>query len=89
VTALLYVVMGWVVVLALPAFLAVVPWSTVGLLLLGGILYTIGAIIYALKWPDPLPRVLGFHEVFHLFVIAGSIAFALVIWYWALTFPRI
>src|SRR6266849_8768789 len=83
VTALLYVVMGWVVVLALPAFLAVVPWSTVGLLLLGGILYTIGAIIYALKWPDPLPRVLGFHEVFHLFVIAGSIAFALVIWYWA------
>jgi hemolysin III len=56
-------------------------FHAVGLLLLGGILYTIGAIIYALKWPDPFPRVLGFHEVFHLFVIAGSVAFALVIWY--------
>ncbi len=89
VTVSLYICMGWVVILALPAFLAVVPWTAVGLLLLGGILYTIGAIIYALKWPDPFPRVLGFHEVFHLFVITGSVAFAIVIWYWAVTFPRV
>src|SRR3984893_12462047 len=70
-TASLYVVMGWVVVIALPAFLAVVPWTAVALLLLGGILYTIGAVVYARRWPDPFPRVLGFHEIFHLFVIAG------------------
>ena len=88
VTVSLYICMGWVVILALPVFLAVVPWMAVGLLLLGGILYTIGAVIYALKWPDPFPSVLGFHEVFHLFVIAGSVVFAVVIWYWAVTFPR-
>ncbi len=88
-TASLYVVMGWVVVLALPAFLAVVPWTAVALLLLGGVLYTLGAVIYARRWPDPFPRVLGFHEIFHLFVIAGSVAFAITVWMWALTFPRI
>jgi hemolysin III len=58
------------------------------LLLLGGILYTIGAVIYALKRPDPFPRVLGFHEIFHLFVIAGSISMATVIWVWVVPYPR-
>jgi hemolysin III len=89
VTASLYIGMGWVVVLALPAFLAVVPWYAVATLLLGGALYTVGAIVYARKRPDPFPRVFGFHEVFHLFVISGSIAFASCIWIWALHFPRI
>jgi len=83
VTAGLYVGMGWVVVLALPSFLTIVPWYAVGLLLLGGILYTIGALIYARRWPNPFPRVFGFHEIFHLFVIAGSIAFAVAVWFWA------
>ena len=82
-TASLYVAMGWVVIIALPAFLTVVPWSTVAVLFLGGLLYTLGAIIYARRWPDPFPRVLGFHEVFHLFIIAGSIVFAIAIWLWA------
>jgi hemolysin III len=89
ITAALYIGMGWVVILALPAFLAVISWYGVSFLLLGGILYTIGAIIYASKRPDPLPRVFGFHEVFHLFVIAGSIAFATCIWIWALHVPRV
>jgi len=61
----------------------------VALLVLGGLLYTIGAIVYARKWPNPFPRVLGFHEIFHLFVIAGSVAFALSVWFWAVTFPRV
>lgn len=89
VTAALYIGMGWVVVFAMPAFLAVVPWYAVGTFLLGGLLYTIGAVIYARKRPDPFPNVFGFHEVFHLFVIAGSVAFASCIWIWALTFPRV
>jgi hemolysin III len=89
ITAALYIGMGWVVVLALPAFLAVLPWYAVAILLLGGVLYTIGAIVYARKRPDPFPRVFGFHEVFHLFVIAGSAAFASCIWIWAVTFPRV
>ena len=89
VTASLYVGMGWVVILALPAYLMVVPWIAVGFLLLGGLLYTIGAVIYARRWPNPFPRVFGFHEIFHLFVIAGSIAFAIVVWFWALPFQRV
>lgn len=88
VTAGLYVGMGWVVVLALPTFLTIVPWFAVGLLLLGGILYTIGAVIYARRWPNPFPRVFGFHEIFHLFVIAGSVAFAVAVWFWAFPIPH-
>ena len=81
VTTALYIGMGWVVVLAIPAFLAVVPWYAVATLLLGGILYTLGAVVYARKRPNPFPRVFGFHEIFHLFVIAGSVAFAACIWW--------
>ncbi len=87
--ALLYILMGWIAVLAMPAFLAVLPWSFVFTMLAGGILYTIGAVIYAIHWPNPLPRIFGYHEIFHLFVIAGSIAFTSCVWIWALTFPRV
>lgn len=89
ITTALYIGMGWVVILALPAFLAVIPWYAVAILLLGGVLYTAGAVVYARKRPDPFPRIFGFHEVFHLFVIAGSVAFASCIWIWALHFPRV
>ncbi|RPI59503.1 MAG: hemolysin III family protein, partial [Ignavibacteriales bacterium] len=41
-------------------------------LLIGGVFFTTGAIIYALKKPDPYPGILGFHEIFHLFVLLGS-----------------
>lgn len=88
-TAGLYVAMGWIVIFALPAFLSVVPWIAIVWLFLGGILYTIGALIYARRWPNPFPRYFGFHEIFHLFVIAGSIAFAVTVWVWALPFPRV
>lgn len=84
----LYISMGWVAALALPAFLAVLPWIAVATLISGGVLYTIGAVIYARKKPDPFPKVWGYHEVFHLFVIAGSVAFAACVWIWALPFPR-
>jgi hemolysin III len=84
----LYISMGWVAVLALPAFLAVLPWIAVATLISGGVLYTIGAVIYARKKPDPFPKVWGYHEIFHLFVIAGSVAFAACVWIWALPFPR-
>ncbi|HEV2236435.1 MAG TPA: hemolysin III family protein [Ktedonobacterales bacterium] len=89
VNAALYVGMGWVAVLAFPAFAPAVPWAALATLVLGGVLYTIGALIYSLKRPNPFPRVFGFHEVFHLFVIAGSAAFVVAIWAWALPFPRV
>jgi len=88
VLASLYLGMGWVAILALPVFIMKLPWTALATLALGGILYTIGAVIYARKKPDPFPNILGFHEIFHLFVIAGSVAFATCIWIWALPFPR-
>lgn len=87
-TATLYVGMGWVSVFALPAFLHALSWPPVLALFGGGVLYTVGAVVYARRWPNPFPRVFGFHEVFHLFVIAGSIAFAVMIWIWVVPFPR-
>jgi hemolysin III len=89
VLASLYVGMGWVALLAVPYFITQLPWTALTTLAMGGILYTTGAIIYARKKPDPLPKVFGYHEIFHLFVIAGSVAFTACIWIWALPFPRV
>jgi hemolysin III len=85
----LYIFMGWVSILVLPAFVESIGWGPVLLLMLGGLLYTIGGIIYARKSPNPFPRVLGFHEIFHLFVIAGSVVFATVVTVWVIPFPRV
>ncbi len=87
--AALYIGMGWVAVFALPAFLSLLPWQATGLLLLGGLLYTIGGVVYARRWPNAWPRVFGYHEVFHLFTIAAGAIFTVVIWAYALPFPRI
>jgi hemolysin III len=86
--ATLYVAMGWVALLALPAFLAQHLSLLAIVLVLGGALYSLGALVYATKRPNPWPAVFGFHEVFHLFVIAGAIVFAAAVWIWALTGPR-
>ena len=68
----LYIGTGWV---ALVAATEIVTWFALLpllLLALGGVLYTVGGVIYALRRPDPFPRVFGYHEVFHALVIAGS-----------------
>lgn len=85
----LYIGMGWISLAALPVILGSLPLMAVAMLMLGGVLYTIGAVVYGLRWPNPSPRFFGFHEIFHLFVIAGSAVFALAIWVWILPFPRI
>src|SRR5438094_589265 len=69
----LYVGMGWIAVVAVVPLVQSLPVSGLMWLVAGGVLYTLGAVIYAVKWPDPAPRVFGFHEVFHVFVLAGSI----------------
>jgi hemolysin III len=67
-----YVALGWVGVLAMPELFsgAGVAWAT--LALVGGALYTLGALAYATQWPNPAPAVFGFHEVFHVLVIAAA-----------------
>jgi hemolysin III len=82
VAATLYVAMGWVAIFVMPALLASLPPAAIGVLAAGGALYSVGAVIYARRWPNPLPRVFGYHEIFHLFVISGSLAFFVVIWRW-------
>ncbi len=69
----LYVGMGWMAVVAVVPLVQSLPVSGMIWLVTGGVLYTLGAVIYAAKWPNPAPRVFGFHEVFHVFVLAGSI----------------
>jgi len=68
----LYLGMGWVAVIAAPALLLAVPTGGMSWVLGGGLLYTAGALIYALKRPNLMPGVFGFHELWHLFVVAGS-----------------
>lgn len=71
VTSGLFVVVGWLVVAYLPEARASFDPTTFAFVVGGGVLFTIGAVIYATRWPDPWPRVFGFHEVFHLFIIFG------------------
>ncbi len=84
----LYIVMGWVALISAPVLIRLLPWEAIGLLVGGGVLYTVGALFYALKRPNPFPRVFGYHEIFHLFVIAGGTAFVVMIWGWVVPFPR-
>jgi hemolysin III len=71
--AIAYMTVGWVGVLAAPELFSAVGVPSAILLIAGGSLYTIGAIVFAFKWPNPLPRTLGFHEVFHLLVVAAAV----------------
>jgi hemolysin III len=67
-----YLVAGWQIVLGLPAYVAALTGGELALLAVGGALYTAGAVVYALRRPDPWPRVAGYHEVFHLLVVAAA-----------------
>jgi hemolysin III len=71
-SVVLYLGMGWVAVIAAPALYRAVPAEGMAWVLAGGLTYSAGALVYGLKRPNPLPGVFGFHEVWHLFVVAGS-----------------
>ena len=82
----LYLLTGLTGVIALPGLLAALPLAAIAGIVVGGLLYAVGGAIYALRRPNPFPRVFGYHEVFHLLVIAGGIAFGAVIWIWVVPF---
>jgi len=84
VAALIYLSLGWVAVVAFPGL-----WNSMGpggtlLVAAGGLLYTAGAIVYATQRPDPNPRVFGYHEVFHLLVVAAAAAHFTAVAFFAL-----
>ena len=71
-STLFYLFMGWIAVLIFPKLSSVLPTGAFAWIVIGGAAYTIGAIIYAIKKPDPIPNIFGFHEIWHLFVMAGT-----------------
>jgi len=82
----LYLLTGFTGVLALPGLLSALPPPALIGIVAGGALYAVGGVIYALERPDPIPWLFGYHEIFHLLVIAGGIAYGAVIWYWVVPF---
>jgi hemolysin III len=72
VTAVAYIAVGWVIVIALPEIVGEVGVLPALFFLGGGLLYSAGAVVYARQRPDPWPRVFGFHELFHALVIAAA-----------------
>ncbi|MGF1662038.1 MAG: hemolysin III family protein [Kineosporiaceae bacterium] len=70
----LYILLGWAAVWFLPQFHAGGGAAVLTFVVVGGVLYTVGALAYALRRPDPLPRVFGYHEVFHAFTVAAFAA---------------
>jgi hemolysin III len=84
VSATVYLTIGWVAVAAFPEL-----WSGLGptaalMLVGGGLLYTAGAVVYAVQRPNPSPAIFGYHEVFHAFVLAAAVLHFSVIAFWAL-----
>jgi hemolysin III len=79
-----YLALGWVAVVAMPQLFAQLGVAGGLLIVAGGLVYSAGAAVYALRRPDPVPAVFGYHEVFHLLVIAGVAAHFLAISLFAL-----
>lgn len=81
-SSLIYIAMGWICILAIGKIVAALPASAFGWLLAGGIIYTVGGIIYALKLPifDAKHKNFGSHEIFHLFVMGGSFCHYIVMY---------
>ncbi len=74
-----YLAAGWLVLPLIPQLIAWLPAQLLGLLLLGGVCYSLGGVVYATRRPDPFPHVWGFHEIFHILVIAGTASHAVVV----------
>ncbi len=73
VAAAVYLVAGWMIVLDLPAYVRALSPGELGLLAVGGGLYTAGAVVFGRQRPDPWPRVFGYHELFHACVVGGAL----------------
>ena len=82
-SSLIYISMGWLCVLAMVPLVASLPAAAFFWLVAGGVIYTIGGVIYALKLPffNARHRYFGSHEIFHLFVMAGSLCHFVVMFY--------
>lgn len=78
-TVSLYLALGWIALIGIVPLTRALPWEGLALLVGGGVVYSVGAVVYARARPDPWPRVVGYHGLWHVFVLAGAgLHFALV-----------
>lgn len=80
ISAVIYLLMGWMAVIVAGKLLPIMTMKEVVFLFSGGILFTIGAVVYITKFPDPLPGRIGFHGIFHIFVILGGAVHYLMVY---------
>ncbi len=79
-TGALYIVLGWVGLVTLPDAFRVLSPVELGLMWSFALLYTLGAVVLARRWPDPAPETFGYHEVWHSMVVAAAACYWLVLW---------
>jgi hemolysin III len=73
-SAVAYLGVGWVGLILIPQLFPALGVAAAVLVIVGGALYSVGALAYATTWPNPFPSTLGFHEIFHLLVVAAAAA---------------
>jgi len=78
----IYLLMGWIIVVGIWPLIQAFSKEGVTWLAVGGLSYSVGAVVYAFKKPDPWPGFFGFHEIFHIFVMLGSFSHFIMIYYY-------
>ncbi len=86
-STIIYVIMGWLVVVAIYPLFLKMPVEGIYWLAAGGISYSVGAVIYGLKWPSINKRLFNFHDIFHLFVLGGSLCHFWLMYRYVLYLP--
>jgi hemolysin III len=76
----IYIALGWVAVFVFPDLVRTAGVGALVLLLVGGFFYTLGAVFYATRWPNPWPHVFGHHEFFHAATVLAAISHYVAIW---------
>jgi len=78
----IYIGMGWFAAVAIYPLAMAMPLAAFVWLIAGGVIYTIGAVLYGIKWPNPIPNVFGSHEIWHIFVLGGSFCHFCSVYYY-------
>lgn len=84
---LAYVLMGWACVICIYPMAKTIPLGGLILLFTGGLAYSVGALIYAVKWPRRNARYFGFHEIFHVLILVGSLCHFLMMYIYFIPMP--
>ena len=77
----LYLALGWIGVAILPEILDRGGATVLMLLFTGGVIYSVGALFYAFKWPDPWPRTFGYHELFHAATVTAAVCHHVAVYF--------